>query len=473
MYAFTAVGIRVTSTSVHKFLSTMTSKIYVVVHGGAGVHSKASEAEVKQVLRLACTQTLASASASAAAQVESGTTPPSALDLVENSIVSLEDSSILNAGYGSNLTLSGTVECDAALMDGRTGDFGSAGAVSGIKNPVRLARLILEHARVPDPLGRIPPLTLVSHGAHAFVEQYITGKEDINALTVPPESLVTPRARKTWEVWKARLEDALSSASSSVGSAPRVPSAENLTMPGEEDEDDHMNGMHAMQDTVGAVAFVSSANTSINPYSIAAGVSSGGILLKHPGRIGEAAVYGAGCWARASVDNPGQKRKLGVACSVSGAGEYIVRANLARAIADALDDASTSISTTENGQESEDEEDIDVHAILQRVLAEEFWIPAHSPTNPDPSAGVVLLTTEEDAEEEIVVRLWCAFTTPSMAIAYASSDNPRGKVRIVLIQGTVYVLRTENTQALILRRPKSVESRPNDRPRIFVTGIAL
>ncbi|KAJ6499065.1 asparaginase [Mycena sanguinolenta] len=441
----------------------MASKIYVVVHGGAGVHSKTSEAEVKQVLRLACIQTLASTSA---APLESGSTFPSALDLVEHSIVSLEDASILNAGYGSNLTLSGTVECDAALMDSRAGDFGSVGAVSGIKNPVRLARLILEHARVPDPLGRIPPLTLVSHGAHAFAEQYMMG-EDGRPLIVPPESLVTPRAKKTWEVWKTRLEAALSSTSEwSVGSGPLVPSAEDFMAPEEEAEGDEMD-LHAMQDTVGAVAFVSSVPSSTNStnHSIAAGVSSGGILLKHPGRVGEAAVYGAGCWAQAPVDDPRQKRKLGMACSVSGAGEYIVRANLARAIADALNDASACSSTAE-----EDEEDIDVHAVLQRVLAEEFWsmlilllfvvnpnqchtVPAHSPANPDPSAGVVLLTTEKE-EGKIVARLWCAFTTPSMAIAYASSDNPLGK-------------------ALILRRPKSVESRPNDRPRIFVTGIAL
>ncbi|KAJ7268756.1 nucleophile aminohydrolase [Mycena haematopus] len=418
----------------------MTPKIYVIVHGGAGVHSRNSEAEVKKALRLACTQTLTSVSATALGSGSNMT--PSALDLVEHSIVSLEDSSLFNAGYGSNLTLAGTVECDAALMDGCTGDFGSVGAVSGIKNPVRLARLLLEHARVPDPLGRIPPLTLVSHGAHAFAQQsrYVTGKEDDKGFVVPSESLVTPRARKTWEVWKARLEDTLS--------YPSVPFSA--------DSDD----LHAMQDTVGAVAFVSSATSSFtsasvsdstnsysNPksnYSIAAGVSSGGILLKHPGRVGEAAVYGAGCWARAPVDDPEQKRKLGMACSVSGAGEYIVRANLARTISGALNDAS----------KDEDEEDMDVHAILQRVLAEEFWIPAHSLTSADPSAGVVLLTTEEDAAGEVVARLWCAFTTPSMAIAYASSDNPLGK-------------------ALILRRPKSVESRPNDRPRIFVTGIAL
>ncbi|KAJ6594084.1 nucleophile aminohydrolase [Mycena capillaripes] len=373
----------------------MNRRTYIVVHGGAGVHSKNSEPEVKKALRLACTQALASENASA-------------LSLVENSIVSLEDSPLLNAGYGSNLTLDGTVECDAAIMDGRTDDFGSVGAVSGVKNPIRLARRILEHARTPDPLGRIPPLTLVSTGAHAFARS-------TSLDLVPSESLIAPRAQKQWDVWTARLN--------APGSVPVIdaPMEEEVQNP--------------FQDTVGAVAFVGASG------ELASGVSSGGILLKYPGRIGEAAVFGAGCWAQAPApDSDGRRRKVGMACSVSGAGEYIVRASLARRIRDTLN--------------TDTAEDVDVHAILHRVLADDFWIPSRSPSNPDPSAGVILLTTEEDEDGQLMGRLWCAFTTPSMAIAYASSENPLGK-------------------ALILRRPAAVEARPNDHPRIFVTGFAL
>ncbi|KAJ7446237.1 asparaginase [Mycena galericulata] len=365
----------------------MHSKRYVVVHGGAGVHSKNSEAQVKTALRSACTQALSNGSQSDVA-----------LCMAESAIASLEDSPLLNAGYGANLTLDGTVECDAAIMNGHKHEFGSVGAASGVKNPIRLARRILEHARVPDPLGRIPPLTLVADGARAFAQS-------AGVDLVVPTSLVTPRAQAQWATWKARLDGA---------DSPPPPDAESL---------------HAIQDTVGAVAWDAASG------AIASGVSSGGILLKCPGRIGEAAVFGAGCWAQAVACG-----KQGMACSVSGAGEYIIRANLARSVIDAVN--------------RNPRADVDVHEILQRVFIDDFWKPSRSPANPDPSAGIILLTAEEDDEMRPIGRVWCAFTTPSMAIAYASSENPLGK-------------------ALVLRRPKAEESRSNNHPRIFVTGFSI
>ncbi|KAJ7747339.1 asparaginase [Mycena metata] len=393
-------------------MTTERTKTYVIVHGGAGAHSVNSETEVKRTLRLACTQAL-------------NTENASALYLVEHAIMALEDSPLLNSGYGSNLALDGSVECDAAIMDGLTGDFGSVGAVSSMKNPIRLAHRILQHSLLPDPLARIPPLTLVSSGALVFAHNYnanlpSTPESDSSANAielVPPESLVTPRAQRQWDIWKARLD----------AGAPGIAAVEGAL----DDEDlGGELGLHALQDTVGALAFIAAPSGA---SGLASGVSSGGILLKHPGRIGEAAVFGAGCWAQAA--RPG---KMGVACSVSGAGEYIVRVSLARLVCDAITK----------------DEDPDVHEILQRVLAEDFWKPSRSPANPDPSAGIILLTSEEDADARPIARLWCAFTTPSMAIAYASSENPQGK-------------------ALILRRPKAVDSRPNDQPRIVVTGFSL
>ena len=123
-----------------------------------------------------------------------------------------------------------------------------------MKNPIKAAHAILEHSRIPSALGRIPPMfvdiqlsstrkkdlassrrTLVSDGAHQFAAS--RGIE-----TVPPKSLVSPRANADWEKWKHRLE-----------------SSDTL-------EDSFGSESSEMQDTVGAVAWD-------NDARLAAGVS--------------------------------------------------------------------------------------------------------------------------------------------------------------------------------------------------------
>jgi len=79
------------------------------------------------------------------------------LDAVVEAVVILEDSPMTNAGFGSNLTLNGTVECDASVMDGSNLQYGAVGAVSGIKNPVLLAKRLCEQQSIKFAYGRIPP----------------------------------------------------------------------------------------------------------------------------------------------------------------------------------------------------------------------------------------------------------------------------------------------------------------------------
>ncbi|KAN0090850.1 Nucleophile aminohydrolase [Tylopilus felleus] len=356
----------------------MTSQrvFYIAVHGGAGQHGRASEAQVKAAMKRACTEAIRTAS-------ERPST--SALSIVELAITILEDDDCLNAGYGSNLTFQGTVECDAAIMDGRTGDFGSVGAVSGVKNPIKLASAVLAHGRVPDKLGRIPPLTLVSSGACAFAQTH--GIETVDAT-----SMVAPRAKEDWQRWMTRYDEATSHRE-------REPGTGTTDLP-----------QNAMQDTVGAVAWDSEGK-------LAAGVSSGGLLLKYSGRIGEAAAFGAGCWAEQSQDG-----QAGMACSISGAGEHIMRAGLARTIADAL-------------RPRQDSLEVDVHDSLTRTLSTHFH-GEFGQTNllprgdVHPHAGVLLVTKEPHESGVVIPRLWCAFTTESMAVGYANSEalTPKGKI---------------------------------------------
>lgn len=200
-------------------------RVYVAVHGGAGYYGVVSEHSVKSALKRACAQAL---------QGSLDDSQASALSIVERAIAVLEDDEYLNAGYGSNLTIDGIVECDAAVMDGLSGDFGSVGAVPGLKNPISLASALLRHSREPDSLGRIRPMTLVASGAHSFASSQ-------GIQTVAPNEMISPRATQEWQKWKSRLDNPV-------------------------DGDPGSLHQDAMQDTVGAVAWDNKGN-------LAAGVS--------------------------------------------------------------------------------------------------------------------------------------------------------------------------------------------------------
>ncbi|TFK26524.1 N-terminal nucleophile aminohydrolase [Coprinopsis marcescibilis] len=401
---------------------------YIAVHGGAGIHRKTSEFEVKRAIREACTRALNSS-----ARPES-----TAISLVAEATCVLEDSPHLNAGLGSNLTLDGTVECDAAIMSGDS-SFGSVAAVSGVKNPIQLAKSIRQYSYKEDKLGRIPPLTLVSAGATSFA------RSDTSIQLVPPSSLITESSHDQWKRWKDKLD-------SNDGSAFN-------DMPCE-----MRSELRNIQDTVGAVVWHAKSGA-------AAGVSSGGLLLKLPGRVGEAAVFGAGCWAQQGSNlRDAACAATGVACSVSGTGEHIVRAQLARLIGErvmatlsaGVGNVYPQNDVVEGNREEENEDEVqsdgddvaDTHTILQQILGKEFWEPYRKKDELSPSAGILLLTKETGENGEASVRLWCAFTTPSMAIGYASPRHPKPK-------------------AMILKHPDASNMRNGEKPRIFITAIPL
>lgn len=126
------------------------------------------------------------------------------LDAVVETVVVLEDSPMTNAGFGSNLTLNGTVECDASVMDGSSLQYGAVGAVSGIKNPVLLAKRLCDQQSVKFTYGRIPPRYyfnfkmngcieiinfysvsfLVGNGAHIWAHE-------MGIQILPPEQLIS------------------------------------------------------------------------------------------------------------------------------------------------------------------------------------------------------------------------------------------------------------------------------------------
>jgi beta-aspartyl-peptidase (threonine type) len=160
----------------------------------------------------------------------------SALDAVEAAVRLLEDDPTYNAGTGSTLTAAGEVECDASIMDGETLRCGAVAAVKDARNPVSLARAVME---------RSEHVLLAGPGASLFAREVGIPAHD-GAL------LVTPRQR-------ARFEAA-------------------------------RGGPPAGGGTVGAVARDERGH-------LAAATSTGGTFLKRPGRVGDTALVGCGTYA--------------------------------------------------------------------------------------------------------------------------------------------------------------------------------
>jgi L-asparaginase / beta-aspartyl-peptidase len=196
----------------------------------------------------------------------------SAADAVETAIVVMEDDPIFDAGFGSHLTLDGRVQLDAILMDGATLKAGSVAAVERVRNPIRLARRLLENSE---------HIMLVGAGAEQFAEE--------NGMPLcRPEELVTEQERAAW--LRCR-------------------------------EDSHAAENHAshMQGTVGAVALDSRGG-------LFAGTSTGGTCCKHSGRVGDSPLIGCGCYADAEWG--------GVSCT--GKGEGIMKIVMAKMAVDLL-----------------------------------------------------------------------------------------------------------------------------------------
>jgi len=206
-----------------------------------------------------------------------------ALDAVEQGVRAVEaDPSVRSVGRGGAPNLCGEMECDAAIMDGRTRMAGAVGALQEHLYAVSVARRVME---------RLPHVFLVGEGAARFARE--SGEE--------PCAMLTGEARREHEEWLAR----------------HVPTPERERWPEVPLTPHAWASAHDVR-TRGTVVFL--ARDARGDLAVA--TSTSGWARKYPGRLGDTAVVGAGLYA----DN-----RYG-ACACTHTGEMVLRAGTARAV---------------------------------------------------------------------------------------------------------------------------------------------
>lgn len=249
------------------------SDVVLVVHGGAGTILPEN---LTPELEDAFKSSLASALQAGYADLRDG---KSATDAVETAVRFLEDDPLFNAGRGAVFSADGRNELDAAIMDGATGKAGAVAGATKPKNPVTLARAVME---------RTPFVFLAGAGADRLAE-------DLHLPVVdPPYFWTETRWRQLGDQQKREAEGKSGGGDGFVMSL----------------SEDNKFG------TVGAVAVDTAGN-------VAGATSTGGMTNKRYGRVGDSPVIGAGTWAENET----------CAVSATGHGEYFLRLAVAHDIA--------------------------------------------------------------------------------------------------------------------------------------------
>lgn len=201
----------------------------------------------------------------------------SAVEAVEQVIRYLENDEAFDAGRGSHLNALGQVELDASIMNGKTLRCGAVAAVHGIKNPVSLARMIMDESE---------HILLVGEGAERFAAEHGIPPCD-------PRELVTARERERWKLVQQNTRFATKDEFRKAGGG---------------------------GDTVGAVALD-------RDGTICVGTSTGGTLNKYPGRVGDSPLIGCGSYADNAIGG----------VSTTGWGEAIIKVVMAKSVIDLLE----------------------------------------------------------------------------------------------------------------------------------------
>lgn len=253
----------------------------IAVHGGAGESEWQS---MDKATAFAYRNSLTKALQAGTHSLASGSR---ALDAVEAALRVLEDDPLFNAGRGAAFNENGKNEMDASIMDGATLQAGSVAGVQSTKNPITLARAVME---------RSPYVMLAGPGADAFARK----------LKLPQEPSSYFFTEMRWNELLGVLKQA---------GKPAPPRPTGVPQASADASVEQLSPAYRHFGTTGVVARDTSGN-------LAAGTSTGGMQGKMPGRVGDSPIIGAGTYA------------ANASCAVSstGTGEYFIRLSVAKEI---------------------------------------------------------------------------------------------------------------------------------------------
>jgi len=250
-------------------------KPVIVVHGGAGAwHPDRSQHGLEGVKR------------AARKGFEILESVGSAVDCVMEAVAVMEDDGAFNAGFGSSLNIDKRAEMEASIMDGKTLQAGAVGLLNDIRNPIRLARIVMD---------KTDHVFMVGEGAERLAKIF----------KLERRSPITELRTEYFEQQKKSLRSGDFNLPNLADLVKTFPEFFEL-------------------ETVGAVALDAEGN-------VAAATSTGGFPLKLPGRIGDSPLIGCGNYA----DNQAG------ACSATGVGEIAIRLVLAKTVCNYMESGKT------------------------------------------------------------------------------------------------------------------------------------
>ena len=300
---------------------------FVALHAGAGYLHPSNHPIIRSLLQSACNTALRQATT-----VE---------EAVAIAVSVLESSPLTNAALGSCLTEEGKVECEASIVFGN-GSFGSVGAVTGVDHPIQVAYRLAadrdQHGLIKE-LSRVRPISLVGEGAYRFALRNGLGvalKPDVD------QHHVTDKTRAAWQRYRDLIAAHAQRSQEQQEGAERAMRTDALKRP--RTESDHVDSVTTPAPAVvaGVVAEPQGDSPSSTPDTVGAiacdwlgrvcaASSSGGIWMKHPGRLGSSSMPGSGCYSENFDDsvhpddadtNPDEL--VSVAAAISGCGESIM-----------------------------------------------------------------------------------------------------------------------------------------------------